>query len=113
MQRTAATPLLGGRGLPEKAQSFRRVSPVPPLPLSQSVSRLYQMANLMSKYDTYRFLVRDLSAEERLADLRGDALTNLHVIKGIAIVVQKSLQWVEQWTIAREYSYTLNILWCF
>jgi len=26
-------PLLRGRGLPEKAQSFRRVSQVPPLPL--------------------------------------------------------------------------------
>jgi hypothetical protein len=35
----AAVPLLCGRGLSEKAQAFRRISPVPPLPLSQSVRR--------------------------------------------------------------------------
>ena len=33
-------PLLCGRGLPAKAQSFRLVSPAPPLPLSQSVRRI-------------------------------------------------------------------------
>src|SRR6266446_1345266 len=38
MQRTAAPPLLHGRGSPAKAQLFKRVSPEPPLPLMQTVS---------------------------------------------------------------------------
>jgi len=40
LQRTAASPLTGGLNLPAKAQSIMRVSPVPPLPLSQTVGRL-------------------------------------------------------------------------
>ena len=40
LQRTAAMPLVGKRGLPEIVQSFMRVSPIPPLPLSHSVGQL-------------------------------------------------------------------------
>ncbi len=40
MQRTAAPPLLHGRGSPKIAQAFKRVSPEPPLPLMQTVGQL-------------------------------------------------------------------------
>ena len=40
LQRTAAVPLLCGRGLPEIAQVFKQISPAPPLPLSQTVRRI-------------------------------------------------------------------------
>jgi len=40
----------------------------------------------------FRFLVRDSSAEERLANLRGDALAKLHVIKGYATIAYQKFQ---------------------
>jgi len=44
LQRTAALPLLCGRGLPKIAQAFKRVLAEPPLPLSQTVSLLNRHA---------------------------------------------------------------------
>ena len=46
----------------------------------------------MSKYDMFRFLFQNSSAEERLASLRGESLTNLHVINGYATILQKNFQ---------------------
>jgi hypothetical protein len=40
-------PLLCKRGLPAKAQSFRRVSPNPPLLLSQTVGRYLNKEKIM------------------------------------------------------------------
>jgi len=57
-------PLFGERGLPKKAQSFRRVSPVSPLPLSHSVRRLGErnaplMSQLKTRNDVLELIQKD------------------------------------------------------